>query len=157
MNLFNRLKVFKILSAPERVASLDFFRAIAILSVVLFHFNGTLPYGYLGVDLFFVISGTLIGGVLIKRIKSNVRISLVRFILQRGLKIWPSYYGFLLGGSILSYFFISELHPDELIHGKDLIRYLFFYQNYTGIPFHWGFDHVWSICVEEHFYILLPI
>jgi len=36
-------------------------------------------------------------------------------------------------------------------------RYLFFYQNYTGEPFHWSFDHVWSLCVEEHFYIMLPI
>jgi peptidoglycan/LPS O-acetylase OafA/YrhL len=34
---------------------------------------------------------------------------------------------------------------------------LFFYQNYTGVPFHWSFDHIWSLCVEEHFYIMLPI
>lgn len=36
-------------------------------------------------------------------------------------------------------------------------RYVLFYQNYTGAPFHWSFDHVWSLCVEEHFYIMLPI
>jgi len=38
-------------------------------------------------------------------------------------------------------------------YGKDLL----FYQNYTGGPFHWSFDHVWSLCVEEHFYVLLPL
>lgn len=41
--------------------------------------------------------------------------------------------------------------------GVDALRYLFFYQNYTGAPFHWPFDHIWSLCVEEHFYILLPL
>ena len=56
----------KVLCSSNRVSSVDIWRGIAIISVVLYHFNETLPYGSLGVDLFFVISGLLVGGLLTK-------------------------------------------------------------------------------------------
>jgi peptidoglycan/LPS O-acetylase OafA/YrhL len=136
----------------------DVFRAFAILPVVVYHFNKFLPYGYLGVDLFFVISGLLVGSILIKQFRKNEKINYFRFILQRGFKIWPSYYSFLLVGTGLAYLFYSHDQPGYIISGaKDSLRYIFFYQNYTGAPFHLPFDHVWSLCIEEHFYILLPV
>ena len=152
-----KLQVFHTINNANRISSVDIFRSIAIISVVLFHFNRTLPYGFLGVDLFFLISGLLIGGQLTKEFESGVKINFFKFFLQRGFKIWPSYYFFLLVGSLLAWLFYRKTDADQLIHFADLSRYLFFYQNYTGVPFHWSFDHVWSLCIEEHFYILLPL
>lgn len=155
--MLQKIKGIQVISNQGRISSIDIFRAIAIISVVLFHYNGTLPFGFLGVDLFFVISGLLIGGLLIKKYDRKEKINFMKFILQRGFKIWPSYYAFIFLGSIISYFFYKEIDPSQIIPVSDFKRYLFFYQNYTGPPFHWSFDHVWSLCVEEHFYILLPI
>jgi peptidoglycan/LPS O-acetylase OafA/YrhL len=147
-----KLKSIEIIQGDTRVSSVDIFRALAILPVVIFHFNTFLPHGELGVDLFFVISGLLVGSILIRKFRGNERISFWRFILQRGFKIWPSYYWFLLFGSLLVYLFYSQDKPEYIISGgRDLSRYIFFYQNYTGAPFHWTFDHIWSLC------ILLPI
>lgn len=81
----------------------------------------------------------------------------MKFFLQRGFKIWPSYYAFLILGGLLAHYFYHTTNPDQIIPLWDIKRYLFFYQNYTGLPFHWSFDHIWSLCVEEHFYVLLPI
>lgn len=148
----------ELLRSKDRISSLDVFRALAILPVVIYHFNGFLPFGYLGVDLFFVISGLLVGSILVRKFKKDEKINFWRFFLQRGFKIWPSYYWFLGFGSLLGWMLYAESRPDYIISGgKDMLRYVFFCQNYTGQPFHWPFDHVWSLCVEEHFYILLPL
>jgi peptidoglycan/LPS O-acetylase OafA/YrhL len=153
-----KLKSLETLQSNARISSVDVFRAFAILPVVMYHFNKMLPYGYLGVDLFFVISGLLVGSILIRQFRKNEKINFFRFVLQRGFKIWPSYYSFLLVGTLFAYIFYNQDKPEYIIgEGKDALRYLFFYQNYTGGPFHWPFDHVWSLCVEEHFYILLPL
>ena len=152
-----KLKVFQVIENKERNSCVDFFRSLAIISVVIFHFNGQLNFGYLGVDLFFVVSGLLVGGLLTKDLINGNKIIFTKFILQRAFKIWPSYYAFILFGSIIACCFYHLTNPEQIIPSWDLKRYLFFYQNYTGIPFHWSFDHLWSLCVEEHFYILLPI
>lgn len=153
-----KLEAVRVINSSTRNSSVDVFRSIAILSVVLWHFNGNImPYGFLGVDLFFVISGLLVGGLLTKEFAQGNKIQFFKFVLQRGFKIWPSYYAFILLGSCLAICFYRHLDPDQIIPLWDLKRYLFFYQNYTGAPYHWCFDHVWSLCVEEHFYILLPI
>lgn len=152
-----RLLVFQTLNNKERISSIDLFRGIAILSVVIFHFNNRLPFGYLGVDLFFLVSGFLIGGLLNKEFNNEQSINFFFFFLQRGFKIWPSYYFFLLVGNLVAWCLYHNSNPEQIIRWGDLMRYVFFYQNYTGIPFHFSFDHVWSLCIEEHFYILLPI
>ncbi|PKP05223.1 MAG: hypothetical protein CVU11_00765 [Bacteroidetes bacterium HGW-Bacteroidetes-6] len=150
-------KVFEVLNDPRRNPVLDVYRGIAIFTVVLFHFNLTFPYGYLGVDLFFVISGILVGGILTRKYLKGEKIRFFRFILQRGFKIWPSYFFFLFAGSIVARLLYSQTASDQIIPLHDIWRYAFFYQNFTGAPYHWSFDHVWSLCVEEHFYIILPI
>ncbi|MEO8886359.1 MAG: acyltransferase [Mucilaginibacter sp.] len=150
------LKVIEVLQDDKRISSIDLFRGIAICSVVIFHF-GYFSYGYLGVDLFFVISGLLIGGLLLKEFETNDRINFFKFFLSRGFKIWPSYYFFLIVGNLICPLLYSNTHSDQIIRLWDIKRYVFFYQNYTGPPFHYSFDIVWSLCVEEHFYILLPL
>jgi peptidoglycan/LPS O-acetylase OafA/YrhL len=155
--MLNKLKVFEVINNPKRISSVDFFRGLAVLAVVLYHFKGIMPYGFLGVEIFFVISGLLVGGLLTKDLSNQKHIHFFRFFLQRGFKIWPSYYMFLFFGTGLAIVLYSESHPDQIVPLWDLKRYVFFYQNYTGPPFHWSFDHVWTLCVEEHFYILLPI
>ncbi|WP_343606944.1 acyltransferase [Fluviicola sp.] len=141
---------------PNRQVNIDFLRGCAVLGVVLFHFNSTLPYGYLGVDLFFVISGYLVGGALMKDFLLDKKISFFGFVLKRGFKIWPSYYVFLFLGFILSNLLFSGDFASEQLHASELPRYAFWYRNFTGFPIHFSFDHVWSLCIEEHFYILLP-
>ena len=150
------LKVFETLKSANRNASVDFFRALAILSVVIYHFKRGLLYGYLGVDLFFVISGLLIGGLLVKDLKSGQPINFFKFILQRGFKIWPSYFIFLILGSVLANILYQDIQPIQIIPLNDYARYVFFYLNYTGNAAA-AFAHLWSICVEEHFYIMLPL
>lgn len=159
MKLLGQLKVFETISSSKRISSIDVFRSLAITSVVLFHFNGLLPKGYLGVDLFFVISGFLIGGILTKDYKKRESIHFFKFILQRGFKVWPSYYIFFIVGSLLARFLYDTIDPTQIVQFNltDMPRYLFFYQNYTGAPWHYSFDHVWSLCIEEHFYVILPI
>ena len=144
------------LRAPERVGAIDVFRGVAVLAVVLYHPH-RLMYGYLGVDLFFVVSGLLIGRILLRQVGNNQSsLRLLPFVLGRGLKIWPSYYAMLGLGSLFAYIAYADTHPTYLISLEHWPRYLFFFQNYRNAA-HKAFDHVWSICVEEHFYVLLPI
>lgn len=151
------MQVLKVLSGTSRNSAVDIFRGIAIIVVVLFHYNHLLPFGYLGVDLFFVISGLLVGGLITREFRKNGTVHYLGFVLQRGFKIWPSYYAFLFLGSLLVRQMYSHSHSDQIIPFHDIYRYAFFYQNYTGLPAHWSFDHVWSLCVEEHFYLMLPV
>lgn len=135
---------------PARSSGIDVLRGVAVLAVVLYHFD-LLPYGYLGVDLFFVLSGFLVSKPLI-----DGSTSAGRFVLSRGFKIWPSYYAFLGFGTLAAWLLFRHSQPAQIITLAHAPRYLFFYQNYRGTP-HWAFDHVWSLCVEEHFYLLLPL
>lgn len=66
-----KLKSFDTLKDTTRISSIDIFRSIAIITVIIYHFNHRLPYGYIGVDLFFVISGLLVGGLLTKQFRGG--------------------------------------------------------------------------------------
>ena len=77
-----KLRSIQQINNPLRISSVDIFRAFAIIAVVLIHFNHFLPYGSVGVDLFFVISGLLIGGLLTKEFNSGTKINFVKFILR---------------------------------------------------------------------------
>ena len=151
------LQSVKTLSASDRNSAIDIFRAVAIIGVILFHFDNTLPYGFLGVDLFFVISGFLVSGLLSRKMLNNEKIHFWQFFLQRGFKIWPSYISLLLVGNILAYLFYRNIDPSQLMEPWELKKYIFFYKNFSMDPVHSVFDQAWSLCVEEHFYIVLPV
>jgi peptidoglycan/LPS O-acetylase OafA/YrhL len=129
---------------------LDVLRCIAVLLVIYAH--GELPgrltsAGRVGVDLFFVLSGFLISGLLFTEYQKRGAISFRRFFIRRSLKIYPAFY-FLLLASFVYQVLFHQLAP--------LSRYLsalFYMQNYGSLI--WG--HEWSLAVEEHFYILLPL
>ncbi|HEY8278057.1 MAG TPA: acyltransferase [Bdellovibrionota bacterium] len=140
----------------SRIGSLDVLRSFAVLWVVSAHttfFPGGLvqrftSWGSLGVNLFFVLSGFLIGSQWFGELaESGGRGSYPRFFLRRAFRIWPNYYVLLLlfivySGGITG----AGLDP--------LWRYLFFAQNFFPSD---GFAITWSLCVEEHFYLIFPL
>ncbi|MBC7829708.1 MAG: acyltransferase [Chitinophagaceae bacterium] len=152
-----RLQSLKILGLDSRNSAIDVMRAVAILGVVIFHFNNSLPYGYLGVDLFFVISGFLVSGLLTRKFIDNERINFWQFFVQRGFKILPSYFAFLLIGNVLAFYLYRHSDPSQLMETSEWTKYIFFYKNFSMAPLHSTFDQAWSLCVEEHFYLALPI
>ena len=133
---------------------LDVLRSAAILLVLSGHVSGFFPahvqnlpfnyYGWSGVDLFFVLSGFLIGGQLWKELDRRGNIDLGRFILRRGFRIWPLYYFFILmvGGAAL-----ASGKPDAAFFSD-----IFCVSNY----FHHKIAGGWSLSTEEQFYILAP-
>jgi peptidoglycan/LPS O-acetylase OafA/YrhL len=129
---------------------LDVLRCIAVL-LVMFNHGGVWPaaahHGWIGVDLFFVLSGFLISGLLFNEYKTCSSISFKRFFIRRGLKIYPAFYLFLFLAGAVYYLVFHSLSPR--IH---YLAEVFFVQNY----WHGVWDHTWSLGVEEHFYILLP-
>lgn len=139
------LKSIRTINSATRNHSVDIFRAVAIILVVLYHYKRIVPFGFLGVDLFFVISGLLIGGILTNEFRRDGKIKFRSFFLRRGAKIYPSYFFYIAVITWVN----SYSKP---FHFSDLYKYIFFYENYTGTN-----TIVWSLCVEEHFYILLPI
>lgn len=103
--------------------------------------------GWVGVDLFFVLSGFLVSGLLFKEYKRDARIKPLRFLIRRGFKIYPSFYVLLLVtvGIRLKY--------TGSVSTGGLLAEIFFLQNYFQ-PLWW---HTWSLAVEEHFYLLLAL
>ncbi len=127
-------------------------RGVAILMVIDFHspmgilfypfrLMGFKHFGWAGVDVFFVLSGFLVGGLLVKEWKVRGRIDSKRFLIRRGFKIWPQYYFFILLMLVTSHRSLRQLWGNLLN-----------IQNYVG-----GVAHTWSLGVEEHAYLLLVL
>lgn len=147
-----------------QIPSLDGLRALAITLVVASHSkndfifaNGKaepgwlfwiLGYAWTGVDLFFVLSGFLIGKILLQEMKKNGTVQVVPFLLKRGFRIWPLYYFICLvslirlgRGHLLPKF--TELLPD-----------FFFLTNYFKENLAFG---SWSLAIEEQFYLIASV
>jgi peptidoglycan/LPS O-acetylase OafA/YrhL len=152
-------------SAPKiRMLSLDILRAVAVLLVIGRHLtpdeNAASFWhiwkrgGWIGVDLFFVLSGFLVSGLLFREYQQTGSVRIGRFLVRRGFKIYPAYYAFLLISTAMLVPF-GTLPPDRWL----VLRQIVFLQNYarglTGWDVAWG--HTWSLAVEEHFYILASI
>lgn len=146
----------------NKLYGLDHLRALAIILVFFFHYyivSGGQPewlpnvasFGWTGVDLFFVLSGFLISSQLFQQIKQGQIISFKIFFLKRFFRIVPA---FLV--TVVIYFCIPFFREKEAL--PPLWKFLTFTQNLgLNIKDYGTFSHCWSLCVEEHFYLFLPI
>lgn len=143
---------------------IDGLRAFAVLSVVLYHFSvpGT-GGGFIGVDVFFVISGFLIGGILWRELESQGTLSLWSFYARRVRRLGAAYFVMAIVTSIVAYFILLPFEFREL--GKELISSTLYASNIYFYLKAGYFDtaseskvllHTWSLSIEEQFYILLP-
>lgn len=133
-----------------RLRQIDFLRGIAIILVLFRHMEFT-PVthliGWSGVDLFFVLSGFLVSGLLFEQFSKEQTVKPVLFLTRRGFKIYPLFY-IITAGVVLMHQF-TGLGTSI----NNLIPELFFFQNYSE-----GVNPItWSLAVEEHFYILLVL
>ena len=134
--------------------ALDGLRAAAITLVVCFHFFG-LSGGYLGVDLFFVLSGFLITTLLLEERARYDAISFGRFYLRRALRLFPALWVFL-AASLVIYAALGSGVRGQL---KAVLFGLTYTTNIAVAAGHADlrFGHLWSLAVEEQFYLVWPI
>lgn len=148
--------------AKPRLAGLDVLRLVAILLVLGYHmssppetwsrgFRNCLVAwqrgGWVGVDLFFVLSGFLVSGLLFAEYKLRGHLSVGRFFTRRGWKIYPPFIA-LIAVTVIVYL-VRGIPIGKLRLASELL----FFQSY--LPGLWS--HTWSLAVEEHFYLLLPM
>jgi peptidoglycan/LPS O-acetylase OafA/YrhL len=144
-------------------ADIQGLRAIAVLSVVLYHANPNwMPGGFVGVDIFFVISGYLIAGILMGELERK-QYSLVGFYERRVRRLFPALFVMLAYAAAAG----ALLLPPDAYNGfaKDAFATIFFVSNVTYYFQAGYFDpeaqlkpllHTWSLAVEEQFYLLFP-
>ncbi|KRF32416.1 acyltransferase family protein [Nocardioides sp. Soil805] len=134
---------------------LDGTRAIAALAVVGFHFSGPAPMfagGWLGVHMFFVLSGFLITTLLLREEATTGRISLLGFWVRRIFRIAPAYYAAFLG----SYLLLRWSGTWEAAGGPGAVRYFLTF-NPEFSPSFINFEQAWTIGVEQKFYLVWPL
>lgn len=155
----NFLKNYKITYRQD----IDSLRGLAVLSVILYHFApGRMPGGFLGVDIFFVISGFLITTIILKEDTNNF--SFKDFYSRRIKRLFPTLIVVLIASSLSALFFLPEIYFIEF--AKHLSASSIFVLNFILIGESGYFDtssifkpllHIWSLCIEEQFYIVWPL
>ena len=142
---------------------IDGLRAIAVLAVILFHFGfPAISGGFIGVDIFFVISGYLITSIIVNDLNKGC-FSFGDFYLRRARRILPALYVVLIASAVISLFLF--LPKDLISFGKSLASTVFFGSNIFFMSETDYFDssalvkpllHTWSLSVEEQFYFIFP-
>ena len=144
----------------HKLAGLDHLRALAITLVLLFHYQlfghpgwieSAGEFGWTGVDLFFVLSGYLISYQLFTTIAMGYKVDLKEFYIKRTFRIIPAY---LL--TVGLYFLVPTFREFNGI--APLWKFITFTQNFgLDARYYRAFSHCWSLCVEEQFYLVLPL
>ncbi|WP_428659154.1 acyltransferase family protein [Runella sp.] len=153
----------------ERAVGLDLVRAIAILLVVIHHGFFIFPVNFIplpdGVDIFFVLSGFLIGGILIRNLEKRKQFSITDlklFWLRRWFRTLPAYW-FMLSLNLALYFLFNlQNQPIKSVLKQVLLvdklwQYALFIQNFFSILSSSFFSESWSLSVEEWFYLFFPV
>lgn len=143
---------------------IDGLRAIAVIAVVLFHFGVPgFTGGFIGVDVFFVISGYLITSIIWRERQSN-RFSFVDFWARRARRILPALFVMMIAALLMGWFLLAPKDYEEL--GRSVRYQVLFTSNLLFMRQDGYFDvasdlkpllHTWSLAVEEQFYILFPL
>jgi peptidoglycan/LPS O-acetylase OafA/YrhL len=155
-------------STTGRRKDLDVVRALAVLLVLGHHMrsppDGTsmawrlgsfwIRTGWIGVDLFFVLSGFLVSGILFREYLKHGHVRVGRFLVRRAFKIYPAFYA-LMGATALVFTvpMLARFRWSSSISWRNLLAEALFTQNY--LPSVW--NHTWSLAVEEHFYLLVGL
>jgi peptidoglycan/LPS O-acetylase OafA/YrhL len=147
---------------PRRIPSLDGLRALSISLVILSHLLGTRGFplgeralgaagdiGYLGVRVFFVISGYLITSLLLKEHGKTGTVSLGGFYTRRAFRIFPAFYAFILAMAV------ADIAGAVMLNQRDVLHALTYTMNYHYVR-SWELGHIWSLSIEEQFYMLWP-
>ena len=151
-------------TSTARWSGLDGLRAIAVVAVVAFHFDpGLLPGGFLGVDVFFVLSGYLITRMLVSEFAATERIDFSRFYLRRARRLLPAVGALLVVGLA-----VSLIWRDQLATIRQATAAAAGYVSNWWLAFaHHSYfvsagrpsmlQHLWSLAVEEQFYLIWPV
>ncbi|HET7399255.1 MAG TPA: acyltransferase family protein [Intrasporangium sp.] len=153
----------KATAAGPRIEGLDGLRALAIAAVLIFHLNASwLPGGFLGVDVFFVVSGFLITTLLVREHQQQGRIAFGQFWIRRARRLLPALVLCVVGSVLVARLVSSDL----LVHlGRQVLGALTFSTNWVEITAGSSyfdqtapqlFLNFWSLAVEEQFYLLWP-
>ena len=143
------------LEGPRQI-QLDVVRGLAVLLAIGWHLNtgagGIVGralqwpgsrFGWAGVDLFFVLSGFLVGGLVLSEVARTGAFERRRFLVRRALRLWPVVWAYLFAQFVTGRYPAGDYLPQVLLH----------VQNFWTTPFH----HLWSLAVEEHFYLALTL
>lgn len=138
--------------ASKYLPELDGVRAFSVLAVLALHVSyGRFSGGFLGVDVFFVLSGFLITALLMGEIRRTKTVSLRSFYLRRAFRILPPIFGVLLVAAILWH--VPQVQPD---FAKAAAAVLFFGSNFVPPEEMGMLSHTWSLAIEEQFYVVWP-
>ena len=143
---------------------IDGLRAIAVLAVIAYHSGITrFSGGFLGVEIFFVISGYLITALLLGEYESNQRIDIKRFWNRRARRLFPALIAYIGGATALAYLTARDVIPTK---GEILSAFGYIYNWFSifqDVSYTDGFErknffhHLWSLAVEEQFYLFWPL
>jgi len=151
-------------SSTAKILEIQGLRALAATLVLIFHAK-FVSGGFIGVDIFYVISGFLITGLLLKELEAKGKISLKAFYLRRSKRLLPASFLVLFVTALFAWLVLPPISRGSI--GRDLIATTFYisnylfawwqndYQNLNATPS--PFIHYWSLAVEEQFYVFWPL
>lgn len=139
----------------EYIPALDGLRAVAVLLVMAFHARvPAFHAGYVGVDVFFVLSGFLISTILLGQLASSGTVRLLEFYIRRLFRLAPA-----LLAMLLAYVTLAPLAWPDGAHNRDALLAALYISDYSKA--FWDapnyISHTWSLSVEEHYYLLWPL
>ena len=145
--------------------SIDSLRALAVLAVIIYHVDvNYLPGGFLGVDLFFVLSGYLISSLIIKEYRKTGSLNLYNFYIRRARRLLPAVYFMITVGLVVMVLFnevlLRKSHLDAIfgyIYSSNwwyIFHKLDYFDSFGAQSL---FKHLWSLAIEEQFYMIFPL